>query len=74
MFDGAAYIAGTLLGQNGLGVFRIDDVGAPRPACVGDCDGGGTVTVDELITGHRRERCSARLRVREVAYSPRMRS
>jgi nucleoside-diphosphate-sugar epimerase len=24
---------------------------APPPACVGDCDGHGTVTVDELVRG-----------------------
>ena len=33
--------------NNGGGVFAIEQVSA----CVGDCDGKGTVTVDELVTG-----------------------
>ena len=33
-------------GTDGGGVLAIDQVGA----CVGDCDGGGSVTIDELIT------------------------
>ena len=33
-------------GTGGGGVLAIDQVGA----CVGDCDGGGSVTIDELIT------------------------
>ena len=42
-------------GQNhepagGVGAVRIDETAAP---CAGDCDGDGTVRVNELVTGVR---------------------
>src|SRR5215475_10631307 len=33
-----------------LAVVQADDAAA-RAACVGDCDGGGAVSIDELVTG-----------------------
>jgi hypothetical protein len=52
--DGSARHAAAVLPQlvdERSGAADVVDLTAPTPACVGDCDGNGTVAINELILG-----------------------